>query len=219
MPPSPPALSTLCPPLMFVPQEEGGQSLLSSSVQDNLLLGRPYPLHSEILPEQQMFQEPPPVHLVDSLPVLPVALSPTRNLGPVDLPALVLADDRGYCDALLSSSSVLATTSEEVLGESLHEDSIYDSILADDETTPAPAASVIPEEYLCPLTKQLMVDPVICTDGTTYEKVVIEKWIANLEKMNAKLVSPVTGEEISNLLVPNFSIKLLISSYQETSCH
>ena len=137
----------------------------------------------------------------------------------MELPALVLADDRGYCDALLSSSSVLATTtSEEILGETLHEDSIYDSILADDETS-APPTSVIPPEYLCSLTKQLMIDPVICADGETYEKSVIEKWIANLTKMNAKLISPVTGEEMSHPhLIPNFSIKLLITSFQETSC-
>ena len=225
MPPSPSSMSTICPPLLYVPQDEGSQrhaghaenNLLSSGVHDNLLLGHAYPLHPESLPPDQIFQDPlPSVHLVDSLPPLPS--SPTRDLGSVDLPALVLADDRGYCDALLSSSSGVTTTSEEILGETLHEVSIYDSILADDETSPAPTP-VIPEEYLCSLTKQLMIDPVICADGATYEKAVIEKWIANLQKMNAKLISPTTGEEMSHPhLVPNFSIKLLITSFHETSC-
>ena len=56
------------------------------------------------------------------------------------------------------------------------------------------------------------------TTGETYEKVVVEKWIANLEKMNAKLISPVTGEQLDHpFLTPNFSIKTLITAFLDKS--
>ena len=45
----------------------------------------------------------------------------------------------------------------------------------------------------------------------------IEAWIANLTKTNAKLVSPVTGEEMSHPhLIPNINLKTLIASFRET---
>lgn len=35
----------------------------------------------------------------------------------------------------------------------------------------------VPNEYLCPITMEIMVDPVIAMDGHTYERVAIENWL------------------------------------------
>ena len=37
----------------------------------------------------------------------------------------------------------------------------------------------IPANYLCPITVQIMFDPVIAEDGCTYEREAIEKWFNN----------------------------------------
>lgn len=67
-----------------------------------------------------------------------------------------------------------------------------------------------PDEYMCPITLSLMVDPVIALDGITYERTAIEKWFKSSNK------SPKTGVSIENkLLIPNFSIKNLIQEWKE----
>ncbi len=37
----------------------------------------------------------------------------------------------------------------------------------------------IPEEYMCPITQELMLDPVFTYDGQTYEREAIENWLIN----------------------------------------
>ena len=34
----------------------------------------------------------------------------------------------------------------------------------------------VPDEFLCPISQEIMQDPVICSDGSSYERKVIEKW-------------------------------------------
>ena len=85
-------------------------------------------------------------------------------------------------------------------------------------TVSTPVDAKIPVEYLCRLSKQLMNDTVICADGETYEKTVIEEWIQEHTKMKKKLISPVTGEEMPHpFLTPNFSIKTLIVAFREST--
>ncbi|CAG9316653.1 unnamed protein product [Blepharisma stoltei] len=68
----------------------------------------------------------------------------------------------------------------------------------------------MPNEYLCPITQELMDDPVIAADGHTYERAAIAAW---MEISNA---NPLTGEELSSRnLTPNYNIKALISDYKE----
>lgn len=42
----------------------------------------------------------------------------------------------------------------------------------------AQASSKIPEEYVDPISQELMSDPVITADGHTYERAGIERWLA-----------------------------------------
>lgn len=76
--------------------------------------------------------------------------------------------------------------------------------------TSAPSASSSSEElspsFYCPITMELMTDPVIDRDGISYERVAITEW---LEK---SAESPVTRKPLSiSDLVPNRSLKELIA--------
>lgn len=64
----------------------------------------------------------------------------------------------------------------------------------------------IPNQFLCPITLEIMGDPVICQDGYTYERKSI------LDLVNS--LSPMTREPIDkNKLIPNLAIKQLIKAY------
>ncbi|WOL04145.1 hypothetical protein Cni_G12866 [Canna indica] len=68
-----------------------------------------------------------------------------------------------------------------------------------------------PEELRCPISLQLMYDPVIITSGQTYERVCIEKWFSD-----GHSTCPKTRQQLSHLsLTPNYCIKGLIVSWCE----
>ncbi|RYG64203.1 FHA domain-containing protein, partial [archaeon] len=62
----------------------------------------------------------------------------------------------------------------------------------------------IRDEFLCPITYELMREPVVASDGHTYEKNAIDKWL----KTNH--TSPRSGEPMDNLCIPNINLKKLI---------
>lgn len=75
--------------------------------------------------------------------------------------------------------------------------SVFDS---DDEVTFVP-----PDHFICPITFEVMQDPVICADGITYERAEITKW---LEKHST---SPKTKDVLPNkTLIPNLALKAAI---------
>lgn len=57
--------------------------------------------------------------------------------------------------------------------------------------------------FTCPLTKELFHDPVILSDGFTYERGAIEKWLADGNKRSPMTNMPLTSTE----LFPNIAIK------------
>ena len=66
----------------------------------------------------------------------------------------------------------------------------------------------IPHEYKCPITLDIMCDPVICTDGFTYEREAI--------KLLNNPISPITKQPIiKDLLIPNIALRQLISQFAE----
>nr|XP_047136353.1 formin-like protein 7 [Hydra vulgaris] len=66
-----------------------------------------------------------------------------------------------------------------------------------------------PNEFKCPITMDVMVDPVIIADGFTYEKESIMKWFSS-----GKATSPMTNLSLSHMyLIPNRSLKTLIESW------
>ncbi|KAK3245554.1 hypothetical protein CYMTET_44883 [Cymbomonas tetramitiformis] len=69
------------------------------------------------------------------------------------------------------------------------------------------ALSDTPDEYKCPITTEIMLDPVIAMDGHTYEREAIELWLGQHR------TSPMTNEEMpSNAVVPNINLKKLIQA-------
>lgn len=64
----------------------------------------------------------------------------------------------------------------------------------------------IPDEYLCPITREVMHDPVIAADGYTYERTAIESWLST-----GRRTSPMTNGLLKhNRLTPNNTLKSLI---------
>lgn len=67
----------------------------------------------------------------------------------------------------------------------------------------------VPDEYLCPITREIMKDPVICSDGYTYERAAITSWI-----QKGKDRSPMTNAVFTSQdLTPNRSLKMIIQRY------
>ena len=66
-----------------------------------------------------------------------------------------------------------------------------------------------PDLYRCPITTEIMNDPVNAEDGYTYERSFITKW---LEK-NSK--SPMTNLQMGKSLVPNNSLRSAIMEFIE----
>lgn len=67
----------------------------------------------------------------------------------------------------------------------------------------------IPNEFYFPISKDIMHDPVIAEDGHTYERSHIVHWLAT------HTTSPKTGVTIGSNLIPNFSVKGMISDWAQ----
>ncbi|KAK7379904.1 hypothetical protein VNO78_34180 [Psophocarpus tetragonolobus] len=72
-----------------------------------------------------------------------------------------------------------------------------------------PEPIVIPEDFLCPISLELMRDPVIVATGQTYERSYIQRWI---DCGNA--TCPKTQQKLQHLtLTPNYVLRSLISQW------
>ncbi|XP_030614265.1 WD repeat, SAM and U-box domain-containing protein 1 isoform X2 [Archocentrus centrarchus] len=68
----------------------------------------------------------------------------------------------------------------------------------------------IPDEFLCPITRELMREPVIAADGYSYEKEAIESWISTKNRS-----SPMTNLPLlTTLLTPNHTLKMAIGRWK-----
>jgi len=70
----------------------------------------------------------------------------------------------------------------------------------------------IPQEVLnvitCPIGGEIMRKPVVNSVGQTYDRANIQQWISR-----GNTTDPNTRQQITSILIPNFSIKSLINSY------
>lgn len=66
------------------------------------------------------------------------------------------------------------------------------------------------DDLMCPITQEMMDDPVMASDGHTYERAAIADWI------NRKHTSPITNEPITDKLHPNFAIKKIIAGLKDS---
>ena len=67
-----------------------------------------------------------------------------------------------------------------------------------------------PSEYFCPITYELMTDPVVCADGHTYERAAIDRWLTKKSR------SPMENSELKDTnLVANHNLRILINNYRK----
>ena len=72
----------------------------------------------------------------------------------------------------------------------------------------ASEAEEVPDDYICPITAEIMTDPVSTMDGFTYERTAITEWL------RTKDTSPFTGTTLeSKSLIPNYSLRSVIRSF------
>ena len=74
----------------------------------------------------------------------------------------------------------------------------------------ASEAAEVPDDYVCPITAEIMTDPVSTLDGFTYEREAISEWL------RTKDTSPSTGAKLeSKTLIPNLSLRSMIRAFNE----
>ena len=69
----------------------------------------------------------------------------------------------------------------------------------------ASEAAEVPDDYVCPITAEIMTDPVCTLDGFTYERTAITEWLRTNDS------SPATGAKLeSKTLIPNITVRCLL---------
>lgn len=72
----------------------------------------------------------------------------------------------------------------------------------------------IPESFRCPISQDVMVDPVATVDGAIYERSYIEQWFRQRAQQDEPVTSPATGVELrSKLLLPLVALQKAIEAY------
>lgn len=67
----------------------------------------------------------------------------------------------------------------------------------------------IPVEFICPITQEIMTEPMMAEDGHTYERSAISRWLKKHK------TSPKAGSEMGKQLFVNYTVKQLISGWLE----
>lgn len=79
-----------------------------------------------------------------------------------------------------------------------------------DELKSESVCSGIPDEFLCPITRELMREPVTAADGYSYEREAIESWINTKNRS-----SPMTNLPLlTTLLIPSHTLKMAIERWK-----
>lgn len=66
----------------------------------------------------------------------------------------------------------------------------------------------VPCEFTCPITQEIMKDPVVLADGHSYERNSIQRWLIKSDK------SPMTNVWLKDKTMrPNIALKNLIQDY------
>jgi hypothetical protein len=72
-------------------------------------------------------------------------------------------------------------------------------------------AKDVPDCFLCPLTFEIMQDPVVMADGQSYERAAIEEWLARSDR------SPMTNAVLPHRnAIPNVALRHAIQGYLDT---
>jgi hypothetical protein len=66
-----------------------------------------------------------------------------------------------------------------------------------------------PSEYICPITREIMDFPVVLSDGFSYERDAIAKWMCIND------TSPITGAKVESMMIPNTVLRIVINEWKE----
>ena len=84
------------------------------------------------------------------------------------------------------------------------------------DTSGAPStdeAEDAPDAFVCPISAELMLDPVVAADGHSYSRSAIAEWI---RRQGARALSPMTGQPLPHRqLTPNHHLKSMVLEWQE----
>ncbi|XP_012483319.1 U-box domain-containing protein 3 isoform X1 [Gossypium raimondii] len=70
---------------------------------------------------------------------------------------------------------------------------------------------LIPPDFLCPLSLELMLDPVFVASGQTYDRASIQKWLDS-----GLTICPKTRQTLAHKnLIPNYTVKAMVTSWCE----
>lgn len=109
----------------------------------------------------------------------------------------------------------LFTVSEE---ESIHHmagSGSWDGSQSDNSSQFEPGIDNIYEAFICPLTKQVMHNPVTLENGQTFEREAIEKWFKQCRENGQPLSCPITSKELSITdLSPSIALRNTIEEWR-----
>ena len=98
-----------------------------------------------------------------------------------------------------------ARKATEIVKEYLRRITAVPAPSAASETRNSKLPSEVLHDYLCPITAEIMTDPVFTSDGFTYERTAITKWLSTND------TSPSTGATLeSKKLIPNIMARCLL---------
>lgn len=71
-----------------------------------------------------------------------------------------------------------------------------------------------PVDFLCPISLEVMTDPVVAADGFTYDRASMQEWLAGGNATSPKTGAPLP-KEYAELLIPNNAVRKLIASWRK----
>lgn len=114
---------------------------------------------------------------------------------------------------LLRKVKDFVQTENPSLGSSTEEKSCLPSCSGQGSSDASHKSLVIPDDFRCPISLELMKDPVIVSTGQTYERLCIEKWI-----QAGHNTCPKTQQTLqSTSLTPNYALRSLIAQWCEAN--
>ncbi|KAG1361407.1 U-box domain-containing protein 12 [Cocos nucifera] len=122
----------------------------------------------------------------------------------VALHEMVISSGREPEECLAEMSSLLKKLKDCVIAKNPTSDTFENKTSSVKHRSP-----IIPDDFRCPISLELMTDPVIVSTGQTYERSCIQKWIDGGHK-----TCPKTQQNLSHTaLTPNFVLKSLIAQW------
>ncbi|KAL4577482.1 hypothetical protein LXL04_013591 [Taraxacum kok-saghyz] len=98
---------------------------------------------------------------------------------------------------------------EEMISLITHMHDCYVEMKQSESSNPVP----IPPDFCCPLSLQLMTDPVIVASGQTYERGYIRNWI----ELGLNICPKTMQTLVHSNLIPNYTVKALIANWCESN--